>query len=227
MKRLEEVASASDFATSFGRDVHGSRFLAVYVDLDRRIVQRLDDLEIPEAGKLAHLVHELGGVGAGLGEIRPVDGDLHGRGRAETHHLVDDVGRFERKMHARQGLREPAAEFLFELLDVDAASPLQGHPHHGLFRPPHPLKHAVDRVAGADRAEIAQARLHVVRARGVADDRQGLQGNLLGLVDVGSIRGADAKAELAGVDGREDLRAQPRAQPPDDRRRQRQDRRPR
>ncbi len=168
-----------------------------------------------------------GGVGAGLGEIRPADGHLHRRGRAEAHHLVDDVGRLEGELHVRQRLGQFSAEFLLELLDADAAFPLQGHPHHGVLRPPHPLKHGVDRVGGGNRAEVAQGHLHVVRSGGLLDDLEGLQGNLLGPVDVRSVRGADAKAELPGVDGREDLRAQPRAQPPDDRHATRRDTRPR
>ena len=105
MKRLDEVASASDLAHVVRRDVHRSRFLPVDVDLDHRVIERLDDLEVAQPGNLAQLVHHFGGVGAGLGEIRPVDGHLHRRGRAEAHHLVDDVGRLEGELHARQRSR--------------------------------------------------------------------------------------------------------------------------
>ena len=102
---------------------------------------------------------------------------------------------------------------------LDAAFPLQGHPHHGVLRPPHPLIHGVDRVSWRGSCRGIPGHLHVVRSRGLFDDLQGLQNDLLGPVDVRSVRGADAKPELPGVDGRENLRAQPRAQPPDDRQR--------
>ena len=209
VKRLEEVASAKRPRDIDWRDVHRARLFPVHVHLDHRIVERLDDLQVPQPGNLRQLGLDFRRIRAGLAEIRAAHGHFHRRGGAETHHLVDDVGRLEGELHVRQRLGQLPAEFFLELLDVDSAFPLQSHPHHGVLRSAHPLIHGIDRIGGGNRAEVSQGHLHVAGSRGRFDDLQGFQDDLLGAVDVRSVRGPHAQPELSGVDGRENLRAQP------------------
>ena len=89
------------------RHAAGAGPLAVHCHLDRRIVERLPELQVAQRRDLLQLLPNLLGVRLVVGQVRPADGDLDRRRRAEAHDLVDDVGRLERELDPAHVLRRP------------------------------------------------------------------------------------------------------------------------
>ena len=59
VKRLEEVASARDFETSTGVTYTVPAFFRSTSTWIDRVIERLDDLEVPQPGNLRHLGRRL------------------------------------------------------------------------------------------------------------------------------------------------------------------------
>ena len=121
-------------------------------------------MEVAERGDLGQLVAQFLGEGAVVGEVRPGDGDVDRRRRAEAHHLADDVGRLEREPHVRQLRRKLPAQPLLEPFDVDLRPLLHGDAEDGLLRAAGPLVDGIDRVARRDQPHVADRDRHLVAA---------------------------------------------------------------
>src|SRR5689334_17501730 len=86
----------------------GSRYaklsgpLAVYVDVDARIVQRFVVLQVPQRWNLCDLRSEFCGEGAIRSEVRSSHIDLDGCRGAEIHDLRDYVPSFKGKLASRK-----------------------------------------------------------------------------------------------------------------------------
>ena len=98
------------FANIGHRDAELPCAIAVHLDLDGRIIQRLGVLQIAQRCHLRQLDAELPGERPGIREARSLHGDLDWRWRAETHHLADNVRRLERDRSFGQRLREFSAQ---------------------------------------------------------------------------------------------------------------------
>ena len=115
--------------------------LAIDVDLDGRVVERLGELQIPQERRSFAVP---GGPCRRYSRfscrLPPAHGDLDRRGRAEAHDLADDVGGLEREPHAWGSRRAvPAAAAPSVASAADPAARLQGD--RGDRPPPGPRDH--------------------------------------------------------------------------------------
>ena len=84
----------------------------VDLDAERRIVERLLDSRVGDAGDARDFLQQLVGVGVVGGEIGADDLHVDRRGKAEVENLRHDVGGQEREGRARKGSRQSLAHLL-------------------------------------------------------------------------------------------------------------------
>ncbi len=93
------------------RDAELERLVAIDVDAEGRIVLRLGDSQIADAGNLPHAILQAQrDVVVGL-QVVAVDLRVDRGGQAEIQHLADDVGGLEICGHVWKLVREKTAEF--------------------------------------------------------------------------------------------------------------------
>ena len=80
--------------------------LAIHVDLNGRVIERLTELQVAQRGIVANSLAHLRRKGTRRREVWPHDGHLDGGGGAEVHDAADDVARLERELR----LGEPGVE---------------------------------------------------------------------------------------------------------------------
>ncbi len=96
--------------------------LAVHVHLNRRVVERLSELQIAQRRNPARARPAPSSANARLAaKSGPVIGDFDRRGRAEVHDPADDVAGLERELRRRKPVVETAAQRLLELAEPTAA----------------------------------------------------------------------------------------------------------
>ena len=114
--RLREARRRSGWDHRANHVRHGqselTRTLAVDVDIERRIIDRLSKLKIPKEGNLGHLRLNLLSESIIVLQIATQYCDFNGRGRPEAHHLAHDVSGLEGDLSARQFLLQAAAQSL-------------------------------------------------------------------------------------------------------------------
>ncbi len=76
--------------------------LAIDVDVERRIVVLLRELQIAQEAELGQLRLHFLRVGVIVLQADSLHRDFDGRRRAEAHHLGDDIARFEGDVRAGQ-----------------------------------------------------------------------------------------------------------------------------
>ena len=103
-----------------GRYSQLSRALAVHVDVDAGIVERLVVLQVAQRRYLGDFGAKFRGKGAIGAEVRAADVDFDGRRSAEVHDLRDDVRPFKGKLTTGKLVRQDFSQALFELLGADA-----------------------------------------------------------------------------------------------------------
>ena len=126
MKRLDEVAATSERPTCSTVKPELPGALAINVDVDGRIIERLTELQIAQARNLLHLGQHLIGEGAVGREIRSAHRDLDRRRRTEVHNLVTMSPASNEKLDCRDhfGQFSPQSFLEFSELDAGAASQL-------------------------------------------------------------------------------------------------------
>ncbi len=184
---------------------------AVDIDVEGRIVGRLLDARIGDAGNPANPAQQLVGIGEIRGQIGAADLQVDRRRRAEIQDLADDVGRQEREGHARKGARQ----LLAQRLDVVVGRPmilLQLDLDVAVLRTDH-AGVVVGHVDAADRhADVVGERLDFRRRNDLAD-RLLHVGELIGaFLDAGADLGAHMHQDLAGIDRGKEIPAEKRHQ---------------
>ena len=96
------------------RDAELTGAIAIDLNLQGRIVERLRVLQVSQRGNLDELRPDFLGKGPRRRECGPLHRDFDRRRRAEAHDLADDVGRFKRHGNVRQRLLQVAAQLLFQ-----------------------------------------------------------------------------------------------------------------
>src|SRR5579875_159319 len=180
----------------------------VHVDIERRVVQRLDDAHVPELGQLLHGLQKAAAVLAVVREFGPVYVYLDRRRGAEIEDFVDDVAGLEGKVDVRELLPELPAQALLQGPYSDLRLLLEGDEEDCLLRSACPHVDVADCVAGRLRADVTDADLNVLLADIGGDEVKNLPGYLLGLFEAGPCRRLDAKLEAGGIPGRENLASQ-------------------
>ena len=99
---------------------------------------------------MASCVLDLLRVGVVVGQADALHGDLDRSGRAEAHHLGDDVGGFEGDLASGSSRWSGGADALAEGFAARGIG-LQGDLHDGLLRTAGKEMDQVDRIAGAAR----------------------------------------------------------------------------
>ena len=176
---------------------------AVDVDVEGRIVRRLLDARIRDAGNPADLGQQIVGISEVGAEIGAADLQVDRRRRAEVQDLADDVGRQEGEADAgeqpRQLLTQHAHMLLGRLvaflqLDLDVA--ILRADHAGVV---------VGHVDAGDRhADVVGQRFDL--ARDQLADRLLHVGELVrGLLHAGADLGADVHQDVAGIDRGEEV----------------------
>ena len=172
---------------------------AVDIDIEGRIVGRLLDARIGDAGDPANPAQQLIGVGEIRVHVGAADLQVDRRRRAEIQDLADDVGRQERERHAGKGARQLLAQRLdifvgrpMALLQLDLDVAVLRADHAGVV---------VGHVDAADRhADIVGQRVDLGRRNDLAD-RLLHVGELIGaFLDAGADLGAHMHQDLAGID---------------------------
>ena len=184
---------------------------AVDIDVEGRIVRRLLDARVGDAGNAADLAEQLVGIGEVGLEIGAADLHVDRRRRAEVQDLADDVGRQEREAHAGEQPRQLLAQrphvfggrpVAFLQLDLDVA--VLRADHAGVV---------VGHVDAADRhADVVGQRVDLAGRDDLADRLLDVGELVGGLLDAGADLGADVHQDLAGIDGREEVAAEERHQ---------------
>jgi hypothetical protein len=177
------------------REAGQARLLAIDVDLDRGIIERLAKLNVAKGRYLGQFGRDLIGIFPADGQVRTADRNLDGRRAAETHHFVDDVGRLKAESRARDGGGQLLAQRLFELFDVDARVVRQIDIQDRFFRAARPLIDGVDRKVRVDHPDVAERQFDVFRSDLLSDKLEGLFGGLFALGDVRAVGGPHAQAK--------------------------------
>ena len=198
-------------------DAHEAGFLTVDVHFERGRVERLGELDVAQLGNLGEFGADGFGVCAVIREGRSADGDLDRGRRAEAHDAAHDVGRLERKADVRQGDAEIATKVLLGGVEVDLGAGLELDLEGGLIGAAVPRVDEVDGVVGGVDADESERGADVIGAEFRLDEAEGLQGDLLGLVELSTGRRTQAYLELAVVGAREDLAAKLGAEQGDER----------
>ena len=154
------------------RGGRGCGFLAIDVDFNRRIIERLAVLQVAQVGKPRELFADFFGMLPALAKVRAAYRDVDWRRRAKAHYLVDDVGWLEARSHAGQVGRELVAKRVFQLFDVDIRTLFECDIENRLLRSARPLIHGVDRKIAVDHADIAERNSDIFAAHRFADDLQ-------------------------------------------------------
>ena len=89
---------------------------AVDIDIEARVVRRLLNARVGDAGDPANPVQQLVGIGEVLGHVGAANLQIDRRRRAEIQDLADDVGRQERECHAGKHPRQLFAHRLHVFL---------------------------------------------------------------------------------------------------------------
>ena len=184
---------------------------AVDIDVEGRIVRRLLDARIGNAGNPADPAQQLVGVGEIRFQIGAADLQVDRRRRAEIQDLADDVGRQEREAHAGKLPRQLLAQRLdvfggrpvaFLQLDLDVA--ILRADHAGVV---------VGHVDAGDRhADVVGQRLDLAGRNDLADRLLHVGELVGGFLDAGADLGADMHQDVAGIDGGEEVAAEKRHQ---------------
>ena len=187
------------------------------VHFERGRIERLRELDIAELGDLDELGADGFGVRAVIREGRSADGDLDRGRRTEAHDAAHDVGRLEGEADVRQGDAELATKVLLGGVEVDLGAGLELDLKGGLIGAAVPRVDEVDGVVGRVDADEPERGADILGAEFGLDEAEGLQGDLLRLVELGAGRRTQAYLELAVVGAREDFAAQLGAEQGDER----------
>ena len=184
---------------------------AIDIDVEGRIVGRLLDARIGNAGNVADAAQQLVGIGEIRVHIGAANLQVDRRRRAEIQDLADDVGRQEREGHAGKQPRQLLAQRLdifgrrpvaFLQLDLDVA--VLRADHAGIV---------VGHVDAGDRhADIVGQRLDLAGRDDLADRLLHVGELVGGLLDAGADLGAHMHQDLAGIDRGEEVAAEERHQ---------------
>src|SRR5439155_22070114 len=116
------------------REVELAGAFSIHGDLDGRVLERLAVLQVAQIGNPAEFPTNLFRELTILYQARSLHCHFDRRGRAEAHHLADNVSRLERKLNTRQFLGKALAQMLLELVAAEPCGGLEGYQHHGLMR---------------------------------------------------------------------------------------------
>ena len=183
----------------------------VDIDVEGRIVGRLLDARIGDAGNAADPAQQLVGVGEIGLQIGAADLQVDRRRRAEIQDLADDVGRQEREAHAGKQPRQLLAQRLdvfggravtFLQLDLDVA--VLRADHAGIV---------VGHVDAGDRhADVIGQRVDLAGRDDLADRLLHVGELVGGFLDAGADLGADMHQDVAGIDSGEEVATEERHQ---------------
>lgn len=204
---MDDVAATTERNLGGRRPAVGS-FLSIDADVHGRIVERLGNLQIAQTRNRSQLPLDFEHVLPAVIQAGAAGGDLDRRGRAEAHHLADDVGRFEREPQFGEFAGEQAAQFILGPLRIDPAAMPECDAQNPLFRAPRPLKHPVHRKAGGNGPHITQRQRDVLRSDVLADRVENSQRILLGRVKMRPVGGPKPQPELVDAGTRKNLQPQ-------------------
>lgn len=136
--------------------------VAIDLRVRRRIVHRLRKLKISEKAQPAQLGMNLLRKRIIVFEFRALHGNVNRRGRAETHHLADDVPRFERNLQLRKRLFQCRADMLARRF-IALRPDFQPDAHDGVLWTRCKQINQVDRVAGGLSPDVIAGDADIVR----------------------------------------------------------------
>ena len=184
---------------------------AVDIDIEARIVRRLLDPRVGDAGDSPDAAQQFIGVDKIRGDIRAANLEVDRRRRAEVQNLADDVGGQERKTQAgklpRQLLAQRLDIFLgravaFFQLDLDVA--ILRADHAGVV---------VSHVDAADRhADVVGQGIDLVGRNDRANRLLDIGELIGGILDAGADLGPHMHQDLTGIDRGKEVAAEIRYQ---------------
>ena len=180
------------------RDAKLSRAIAVDLDLERRIIERLRILQVAQRIDLEQLGSNLLRERTTRGELRTLYGDFDRRRRAKAHDLADDVGGLERDRHIGQRLLQLVPELFLEFLRDWRRARLQRHSDHGLVLTAGKEVDGVDRIVRRLHPDEPRRDLDVLRTNQILDDVHRLQFNQLGALEPRAGWRTEAELNLLG-----------------------------
>src|SRR5262249_13373343 len=138
--------------------------LAIYIYVDRRIIERLAELKVTKRRDFLHLSEDSfpeAPIGA---EVGPIDGDLYRSWSPKIHDLAYDVACFKRCRCSRNNVWELPAQPFLQVVDAHTRIRPQGDQQNGFLGTTGPEIYRIDRIARRLRSHKTERDLNVIRS---------------------------------------------------------------